>query len=334
MMHRRTAQKIFGASLASAAVSGETRRASAAETIKIGTLAPSASPWGQVFKVWADAVSKKSNGSVELQFFHNGTQGDEAAMVGKMKAGQLDGAAITAVGLGKIYQPITALQMPGLFTSWGKLDAARDALKGEFEKGASDAGFTLLGWGDVGKLYLLSKGVVIKSPDDLKGKKPWMWRDDVTQPSVYQVIGGVSPVPLNVPEVLPNLNTGAIDDLVTSALVAEQMQWSGKLDTITTSVNGLAIGALTISSKRLASLTEEGRNLLMDTGKIAANALTKRIRSEDDAAFERLKKKMTNVNPGADDLAKWDNVFKQARQRLAQGVFSADLVSRLEGLAR
>jgi TRAP-type C4-dicarboxylate transport system substrate-binding protein len=161
-----------------------------------------------------------------------------------------------------------------------------------------------------------------------------MWRDDVTQPSVYQVIGGVSPVPLNVPEVLPNLNTGAIDDLVTSALVAEQMQWSGKLDTITTSVNGLAIGALTISSKRLASLTEEGRNLLMDTGKIAANALTKRIRSEDDAAFERLKKKMTNVNPGADDLAKWDNVFKQARQRLAQGVFSADLVSRLEGLAR
>ena len=63
-------------------------------------------------------------------------------MVGKMKAGQLDGAAVTAVGLGKIYKPILALQMPGLFTTWSKLDAARDAMKGEFEKGAQDAGFT------------------------------------------------------------------------------------------------------------------------------------------------------------------------------------------------
>ncbi len=105
--------------------------------IKIGTLAPGASPWGQVFKVWAAAVSQKSGGELELQFFYNGQQGDEAAMVGKMKAGQLDGSAVTAVGLGKIYKPIHALQMPGLFTTWAKLDAARDAMKGEFEKGAS-----------------------------------------------------------------------------------------------------------------------------------------------------------------------------------------------------
>jgi hypothetical protein len=31
---------------------------------------------------------------------------------------------------------------------------------------------------------------------------------------------------------------------------------------------------------------------------------------------------------------KWDSVFKQTRQRLAQGTFSPELVARLEGLAK
>jgi TRAP-type C4-dicarboxylate transport system substrate-binding protein len=129
MMLRRTAIKLLGATtlLAGMSVAGEAR---AAEVIKLGTLAPAASPWGQVFKVWAEAVSTKSNGRLTLEIFYNGQQGDEGAMVGKMKSGQLDAAALTGVGLGKIYKPILALQIPGLLRTWPKIDAARDAMKG------------------------------------------------------------------------------------------------------------------------------------------------------------------------------------------------------------
>jgi len=333
MMVRRAAVKLLGA-LALLVGVGMAEDARAAEVIKIGTLAPASSPWGQVFKVWAEAVKKKSDGKVELQFFYNGTQGDEGAMVGKMKAGQLDGAAVTAVGLSKIYKPILALQMPGLFTTWAKLDAARDAMKGDFEKGIKDAGFTLIGWGDVGSAHLMSKGFAIKSPDDIKGKKPYMWRDDVVQPVLFQVIGGVTPVPLNVPEVLPQLNTGAVNILVAPALAAEQLQWASKLDTIMEDSSAMAIGALVVSSKRVDALPADLRTIVMDTGKIAANALTKRIRDEDAAAFARMKKKMTVVSLSADEKAKWQGIFKQVRQRLAQGTFPADLVTKLEGLAK
>jgi TRAP-type C4-dicarboxylate transport system substrate-binding protein len=333
MMLRRAAMKLLGAAalMVGMGTAGEAR---AGEVIKIGTLAPGASPWGQVFKIWADAVSKKSDGKLELQFFYNGQQGDEASMVGKMKAGQLDGAAVTAVGLGKIHKPILALQMPGLFTDWGKLDAARDSLKGEFEKGAKDAGFSILGWGDVGKVHLMSKGFQVHTPDDVKGKKPYMWRDDDTQPILFQVIGGVTPVPLNIPEVLPQLNTGAIDIVNAPSLAAEQLQWSSKLDTINEDVSALAVGALVMSSKRVEALPEDLRAILMDTGRIAANALTKRIRSEDDAAFARMKGKMTVVKLTDDERSKWQGIFKTVRARLAQGTFPADLVARLEGMAK
>jgi len=333
MMLRRAAMKLLGAFTLFVGM-GIAENANAAEVVKIGTLAPASSPWGQVFKVWAEAVSKKSDGKVELQFFWNGQQGDEGAMVGKMKSGQLDGAAVTAVGLSKIYKPILALQIPGLFTTWAKLDAARDSMKGEFEKGVKDAGFSLVGWGDVGAAHLMSKGVQIKTPDDLKGQKPLMWRDDSVQPILFQVIGGITPVPLNVPEVLPQLNTGAINVVMAPALAAEQLQWSSKLDTIVADNSAMAIGALVLSSKRLDGLPEDLRGIVLDTGKIAASALTKRIRAEDDAALTRMKGKMTVVNLSADEKAKWEGVFKQVRARLSQGTFSPDLVSKLEGLAK
>lgn len=304
------------------------------ETIKIGTLAPKSSPWGKVFETWIKAVNEKSGGKLELQFFYNGQQGDEDAMVGKIKSGQLDGAAVTGVGLSKVYKPILALQMPGLFTSWAKLDKARDAMKGDFEKGAKDAGFMIAGWGDVGLVRTMSKGFAVKVPDDLKGKKPYYIRSDSIQPAVYSVIGGVSGVPLNVPEVLPNLNTGAINVINAPCLAAEQLQWAGKLDNLNSATSATAIGALVFSQKRIDALPADLKTILTDTGKVAASALTTKIRSEDDAAFTRLKGKMTVTDPSADDKSKWETVFKTARQKLAQGTFSSDLVTKLEGYAK
>jgi len=331
-MMRRRAIHLLSALTVLAGI-GFSHQANAAEhTIKLGTLAPKSSPWGKVFSTWEKAVSEKSGGRLEVQFFYNGQQGDEASMVGKIKAGQLGGAAITGVGLGKIYKPILALQMPGLFSSWAKLDGARDALRGEFEKGATDAGFTILGSGDVGQAHAMTKGFALRTPADLKGKKPYSWRDDGIMPVFFQTIGGATPVPLSIPEVLPSLNTGAIDMLIAPALAAEQLQWSAKLDHINTDSSGFAIGALVMSSKVLDALPADLKAILADTGKVAASALTKRIRSEDDAAFGRLKGKMTVVELTGDEKDKWKAIFTQVRSRLAQGTFSPDLVKKLEGL--
>jgi TRAP-type C4-dicarboxylate transport system substrate-binding protein len=306
----------------------------AGQVISVGTLVPKASPWGQVLELWAKAVSEKSGGALTLKLFWSGTQGDEAAMVGKMKAGQLDVAVMSGTGLGKIYKPILALEMPGLFTTWAKLDAARDSMKSDFESGAKSAGFSLLGWTDFGAVHRMSKGLSVKTPADVKGQKPFQWRDRDDEPIFYQVIGGVTPVPLNIPEVLPNLKQGAVNIVSAPALLAEQYQWSSNLDSIDADVSAMAIGGIVISSKRLESLSEAQRTVLVETGKIAASAMQKRTRSEDDKALARLKAKMTTVTHSSDDRAKWDATYQQTRQRLAQGTFSPDLVSKLETLAK
>src|SRR5262245_17318965 len=103
MMLRRAVGSLLAA-LSLVAGVGISQEASAAEQVlKIGTLAPASSPWGQVFRVWEKAVKEKSGGRIEIQFFYNAQQGDEGAMVSKIKSGQLDGAAVTAIGLSKIH---------------------------------------------------------------------------------------------------------------------------------------------------------------------------------------------------------------------------------------
>ena len=56
-------------------------------TLKLGSLAPRESPWGQILRVWGKAVKEKTGGQVALDFYWNGTQGDENAMDSRMSRG-------------------------------------------------------------------------------------------------------------------------------------------------------------------------------------------------------------------------------------------------------
>lgn len=324
MKFTRTLVTALGALAVVAGASNEAQ----ADELKFGTLAPKQSIWGQVFQVWEKAVAKKSDGKLTIAFDYNGTQGDEGSMAGKIKAGQLDGAAVTAVGLSKFHKPVVAMQMPGVLTTWDKVDAGLAATQADFNKGLADGGAENLGWGFVGlaRPFLRGEGATISTPADLKSRKPYQWRDDPISPVFYQVIGA-TPIPLNVPEVLPNLKSGTIDTVISPALAVEQLQWSGQLHSMGNQTLGAAIGAVIMNKKRLDGLPGDLRAIVVDTGGIAAKALTGKIKEADSAAADRMSKKMGKFDVNE---AEFQKVFKSVRERLGQGTFDPELIKKLE----
>ena len=292
-------------------------------TLTVGTLAPAESPWGKVFKVWKKAVNLRTNGALDLQFFWNGQQGDEGAMVGKMRTGQLDGAALTANGLSMIYKDVLVLQLPGLFRRLGQArqrpqrDAA--ALRREFDK----QGFKVLGWGDVGMGHMMSKGFDVKSPDDLKHKNTYFIAGDPIESTFYQVVGDVTPKQVTVPEILTGLTAGTINVVNAPALAAEQLQWASRLDHINSAVTGIGIGALIFASAKINGLPADAQTALLESGKAAGEALTQSIRNEDNAAFTRLKGRMVTYDPTPAELAAWAKVAADTRARLRGNTFNA-----------
>ena len=292
-----------------------------ADTLKIGTLAPADSPWGQVFKVWKRAVHERSAGALDLQFFWNGQQGDDRAMAAKMRTGQLDGATLAAAGLGEIDRQVLVLQLPGLFREWGKIDAARSDMRATFDARFDQRGFKLLGWGDVGRAHTMSKGFQVHVPADVKHRRTFYLPGDPIAPIVFSLIGDVTPRQIAVPEILPGLTSGQIDLLTAPALAAEQLQWASRLDTIGDEVGGIAIGALVFSTRRYGAIPADARTILADTGRVAGAALTRRIRAEDDAAFVRLRGRMTHYALTASEKAEWERLFTETARRLRGAVF-------------
>ncbi len=303
-------------------------------TLKVGTLAPAESPWGQVFKIWAKGVSERTNGAVSLQFFWNGQQGDEGAMVGKMRTGQLDGAAITATGLSMIYKHVLVFQLPGLFSSWDKLDAARNAMKPGFDVEFEKQGFKVLGWGDVGMGHIMSKGFDVKVPTDLKHKNCYFLAGDPIEPMFYSVVGDITPKQVSVPEILTGLTSNTINVVDAPALAAEQLQWASRLDHINTLPTGVGIGALVFTSVKIKSLPADAATALMETGKVAGDALTGRIRREDAAAFARLKGRMVAYDPNPDEQAQWKKVAADTRARLRGTTFDPAVFDQVSKYAQ
>ena len=81
--------------------------------LRIATLAPRGSTWMRVFDAWNNTLQQETKGKLKLRFYPGGTQGDERDVVRKMRIGQLDGAAVTAIGLSLIVRPVLVLQAPG-----------------------------------------------------------------------------------------------------------------------------------------------------------------------------------------------------------------------------
>src|SRR5512146_564959 len=84
-------------------------------TIKLGTLAPQGSTWHELLKDMAQRWEQVSNGQVKLRIYAGGTQGSEGDMVRKMGIGQLQAAAITAVGMHDVLPEPQVMSVPFLF---------------------------------------------------------------------------------------------------------------------------------------------------------------------------------------------------------------------------
>lgn len=302
--------------------------ASAETTLRVATLAPKNSAWGKVFRVWEKAVEKKSEGKLTLKVYYNAVQGNEDAMVGKMKTGQLDGAALTAVGLSSIHKDVLVLSLPGVADSWSNLDKVRKAIGADVTKTFEAEGFKIFAWGDVGLVRQMSRGFAVKRPEDLKGKRPMVWRNEPLGPVVYSLIPEVVPVPKSVTEVLPALRAKEVDVINAPALAAEQLQWIPYLDHVSSQVTTCAIGATVFRQKALDGIPADVREGFFKIQEKMSNSNSDRIRKLDQGAYERLAKKMKVVEINDADRKEWETLLRKAVKRLSQGTYDKDLVKR------
>jgi TRAP-type C4-dicarboxylate transport system substrate-binding protein len=293
---------------------------SSAYKIKLGTLAPKQSSWGKVFESWKRTVKTKTEGKCEIDWSYGK---DEGSMIADMKSGNLHGGALTATGLSKIYGGVVALQMPGLVQTWAQLDAVRNTTKGTFDKAFDDAGYKILGWGDVGIGHVMfRKGdgkPDVRTPDHIKQYHPFFIDGDDMGSMFLSSVGHSSAKKLTVPNILLNIQgrgADSVDIITTPAIAAEQLQWSAHVTHVIDMPVGFGIGGLVMANAAFKAIPEACKQPFADSGKAASEVLTQTIRTVDDEAWKGLKGTKTVITLTPEEKAAWQVKFTEVRNRL------------------
>jgi TRAP-type C4-dicarboxylate transport system substrate-binding protein len=337
MISRRAALGGLSAAAATATLGGTLSGAlgapaHAAAPLKISTLAAASSVWGKALKSWASDAAKRSAGAVSLQISYAGAQGDEVRSNQKLKTGQIQGSALSPVGVGGLSRPAQVLQLPGLFSSWDKVDKALTALHPELEKGLADAGMVLVGWAELGEVRLWTRAPV-RVPADLPALKIAQISGDPLFERFLRVAGAKGTVVEgSAAAMVTLLQTGSVDGTCLSAAAVEALGLSSAFTHVLDLPVARSVGAVVMSSAAMGALSAGERAALLDAGRAALTALRPRARAEDAAALGRLRARMTVTTPTPEELALWTAAFDATRSACVPGLFAADLVSRVEAL--
>jgi TRAP-type C4-dicarboxylate transport system substrate-binding protein len=310
--------------LAGLAAFGSARPAHADNVeLRMATLAPAGSPWMEVLDKANAEIKEKTSGRVTLKYFEGGQQGDEKDFVRKIKLGQLDGAAVTSIGLAMIDESIRVLELPMMFESPEEVDYVSDKMWPHFQEKFAKKGFKLQDRGEVGWIYFMSKSKV-ESLKDLKGQKLWMWGDDQLVGAMFKKLA-LNGVPLGVPEVDAALTSGKIEACYGSPVAAVALQWYSKIKYMTSMPMSFAIGATIVSLDSLKKISADDQKTVEEIAKAQAKKLRKTIRkANDDARSTMTRKGITVVQTPVGMVDEFTKQAHDAWTELAGKIYSKD----------
>jgi TRAP-type C4-dicarboxylate transport system substrate-binding protein len=273
---------------------------------RIATLAPSGSPWMEVLERAAAEINRDTAGRISIKYYTGGQQGDERDFIRKIKVGQIDGAAVTAAGLGMIDPSILVLQLPMLFKSEEEVDYVATKMWPYFQKKFEKKGFRLAERGELGWIYFFSKNKVT-SMADLQKQKLWTLGDDQLGSTMVDKLN-LNGVPLTISEVDAALTSGRINACFSSPLGAIVLQWYTKVKFMASTPMVYAIGATVMSLDAEKKVSAEDKKTIAAIAKRSQKKARTTIRkANEDARKALVRKGITIVDvpqPMVDELTK------------------------------
>jgi TRAP-type C4-dicarboxylate transport system substrate-binding protein len=264
-------------------------------TVKLGSLAPSGSPWDKGLNRLGAEWEKASNGSVSLKIYPGGIVGDEADMIRKMRIGQLNAAGMTGIGLCRIFPDIITVQLPLFVRNNAELAYVLDKIKPAFANELEKRGFKVIIWSFVGWVHFFSKNPVV-TPDDLKKQKLFIWAGDADALQIWKE-SGFHVIPLTPTDIMPSLQSGMIDAFSTTPLSAASYQWFGLAKNMCEMKWAPLIGGIVVSTATWSKIPADVAAKLENVAQQIGNDMQADILKSDEAAMTIMKKNGLIVNP-------------------------------------
>jgi TRAP-type C4-dicarboxylate transport system substrate-binding protein len=301
----------------------------AAVTLKIATLSPDGTSWMKNMRAAGKEIAERTGGRVKLRFYPGGVMGNYRSMLRKIRIGQLHGAAVTSGDLVDVVPDAYIYGLPFLFRDLGEVDYVRKRIDPVIMERLKKNGLICFGFAEGGFSHIMSKQR-IQTLDDAKHRKFWAPTGDRVTEAALSALG-ISPISLQLIDVLTGLQTGLVDTVTSPPAAAIALQWHTQVRYLLDMPLTYIYGTLVISDKALRRLSAEDRATLRTILTDTFERMDSANRKENAAAKAALRNQgIQFLVPAADDRAAWERSIEQAILKLGEdGFFTEGMVQQV-----
>jgi TRAP-type C4-dicarboxylate transport system substrate-binding protein len=297
--------------------------------IKFATLAPEGSTWITVMKEYDQVIRKESGGRLGFRIYAGGVAGDERDVLRKIRLGQFQSAGITGVGIGEIAKSARILDAPFLFKNHAEVDYVIGQYDAELRREFESGGYVLLGWAEVGFIYVFTNTPVTKV-EDIRNVKMWQWEGDPVAEATFEAFG-INPIQLSITDVLTSLQTGLINAMYISPLAGVSLQWYTATKYMLDYPLTNSSGAVVVSKRDFDKMPPDLQEILLRNGRQLMRKLTELSRQGNIKSLDVLKKnRIIFTKPDTKEVPYYEEIGKNARRLMVGKLYSEDLLKRVE----
>jgi TRAP-type C4-dicarboxylate transport system substrate-binding protein len=257
------------------------------KTLSIATIIPDGTPAAKVLKDFAKSVESETNGEVSLKFKWGGSAGGDQDVLGKIKAGQLQGAMFAGQIMDQVAPSVRSAEIPFQFgKDRKKARAFMDNQKKSWESKISAAGFHALAFYEVGFVYLCGSKP-LQSISDIKSSKVWLWPGDKLGKTVIDQLEAKA-VELDVKDTFKALSDGRLEFAYAPAIAIVALQWYSKANHIVADPISFASGTLLLSDSSWRGLSPKDQAALSALAKPLSERLKDAAEADEKESLEAL----------------------------------------------
>jgi TRAP-type C4-dicarboxylate transport system substrate-binding protein len=293
--------------------------------IKLGTLAPKGSSYAKHLQAMGEQWKKVPGGGAQLVIYPDGQMGSEGEMVQRMRMGQLQAAMVTVTGLSEIEPATGGLQnLPMTFRTLDEVDYIGEKLQPILAKRLEAKGFIVLFWSDTGFVKFFSKTPII-TPDDLRKSKLFVSGGRASEVDIYRSMR-CQPIPLEVADILPSLQSGLINAVPMPPTIALAAQFDVAAPNMLDMNWAPLVGACIITKKAWANLSPETQAVFLSSGKEAGKKIRTDGRRESQQSIDAMERRGLKVNHLTKEAeADWERTIQEVNPKIRGPIVPEDI---------
>ena len=281
--------------------------ASDAATLKIATISPDGLSWMKKFRASTRQIEELTEGRVKFKIYPGGVQGDDATVLRKMRIGQLHGGVLAAGSLTHSYPDLQIYNLPLQFRSNAEVDYIRQEMDQMIADGLEASSVLTFAFIETGFAYLMSKDPVT-SVADLKDLKAWIPDGDPIAAELVKSFG-VSPIPLNITDVLAGLQTGLINAVMAPPAVALALQWHNHVSYMTDLPLVYIYSTMVMQEKAFGRVSEGDQAIIRSVLSQVFAEIERDTRVDNERALQAISTVgVQSLSVSDDELAEWQSM--------------------------